>query len=467
MKAYTIVPMIPTEGHNKMLIDNKKTPSLHTGSGKVADIQPSQHWFTMCFKGYLETNFRRVNYLKNINATRICAAIVPAALIVGLVSHFVMTGAKPDFTFLAPVVILLFINVVHIALTFTDRFWRHNELIMAVGNVIYSSILGYIAYQLPPHFFTSMFGFVLLSVLGGYAATGARFPVNLVTQICVSAVWFVTHILKGHYPSPNGQAFLLITYFLGVNIFGAFISRIIETYARRQFLLNELLVAEKENSNKILCNALPAAIVARLGTGEIVADFHPDVAVVFADLVGFTAYSASRPVGTVASMLNQLFSGLDAVVIETGLEKIKTIGDSYMAAAGVPEPCADPAHRAVSAAVKMFEQLAILNAMHGTAFDLRIGIHVGSVVAGVIGQTKYSYDIWGDAVNVASRMESTGIPGLIQVSDVVRARLGSEFEFSRPFTKNLKGKGTMVTHFLSLPHSRSLIPPKDLETFAS
>ena len=435
--------------------------------GKATNIRLRQHWFTMFFQGYLETQFRRTYFLKSVKATRICAVIVPVALAAGLVSHFVVTGASPDLTYLAPMCVLVLLSAVHIAMTFTDRFWRHYELILAFGNVTFSCVLGYIAYKLPPNIFSSMFGFVLLYVLGGYAATGSRFPMVVASQVCVSIVWIYIHLQKGLYPSPHGQMYLLFTYFFGVNIFGAFITRILETSARGQFLLTELLVAEKEHSNKILYNALPPPIVARLGRGEVVADFHADVAVVFADLVGFTSYSAGRPVRTVANMLNELYSEFDAVVVETGLEKIKTIGDSYMAASGVPVACSDPAHRAVIAAIEMFKKMNALNARYGTSLNLRVGIHLGSVVAGVIGQMKYSYDIWGDAVNVASRMESTGIPGLIQVSDVVRSRLGSEFEFSAPFTKNVKGKGAMVTYFVKLPHSCSLIPNDAPDTLAS
>jgi class 3 adenylate cyclase len=411
----------------------------------------------MSFQGYLETRFRRVYFQKNIRTTRICAVIVPAALLGITAIHFALSKSSPDLTFLLPIVALLGINVGHIALTFTERLWRYNDWILAFGNVTYSVLLGYVTYQLPPAYFASMFGFILLYILGGYAATSSRFPFSLASQVMVSVVWITIHLLKGLYPSPGGEVFLLVAYFLGVNIFGATVCRVLETYAREQFLLNELLTAEKDHSNTILHNALPPAIVSRLGRGAVVADFHSDVAVVFADLVGFTKYSSDHPVRTVATMLNELFSTFDGVVTETGLEKIKTIGDSYMAAAGVPGACPDPAHRAVTAAIKLLDQLKQFNARYQTNFDLRIGIHVGAVIAGVIGQKKYSYDIWGDAVNVASRMESTGMPGLIQVSEAVRERLGTQFDFSEPLTKMVKGKGAVVTYFVVLPQSRSLI----------
>lgn len=206
---------------------------------------------------------------------------------------------------------------------------------------------------------------------------------------------------------------------------------------------------EQARSERLLLNILPASIAARLKDGPAtISDAFPSVTVLFADLVGFTALSARVPTGQLIVLLNEIFSSFDALAERNGLEKIKTIGDAYMVVGGVPEPRADHAPAVARMALEMRAAIAARAPVAGSTLDLRIGIHSGPVVAGVIGTRKFSYDLWGDTVNTASRMESHGEPGRIQVSDATRALLGPQFVLQDRGEIAVKGKGAMRTWFL-------------------
>lgn len=209
------------------------------------------------------------------------------------------------------------------------------------------------------------------------------------------------------------------------------------------------LEAEREKSEKLLLNILPAKVASRLKAGEdLIADKFADVTVLFADLVGFTQLSTRLQPRQLVDLLNRIFSSFDDLALELGLEKIKTIGDCYMAAAGLPEPRPDHARIAADMALGMLKKLKAINEKAGEALELRIGMHTGPVVAGVIGTHKFVYDAWGDAVNTASRMESHGKAGEIHVSPMTFRLLRNDYVFSPRGPVEIKGKGTMETYFL-------------------
>jgi class 3 adenylate cyclase len=212
---------------------------------------------------------------------------------------------------------------------------------------------------------------------------------------------------------------------------------------------HRLLVAEQERSEGLLLNVLPAPIAARLKSGEEpIADGFAEVTVLFADLVEFTHGSQRATPGQVVAALNELFSAFDALARHHGLEKIKTIGDAYMVAGGLPDPQPDHALAVAEMALAMQAEVAGRVDPSGQRLQVRIGIATGPVVAGVIGQHKFSYDLWGDTVNVASRMESHGSPGCIQVTDRTYQLLRDRYRFQRRGPIQVKGKGEMVTWFL-------------------
>ncbi len=213
---------------------------------------------------------------------------------------------------------------------------------------------------------------------------------------------------------------------------------------------NAELREERERSERLLLNILPASIAARLKSGRtsLVADDYAEATVLFADLVGFTALSARTPPGELVAILNDVFSRFDHLADRHGLEKIKTIGDAYMAAAGVPEPRADHASAAAEMALDMVAEVEAVNRARGLSLEVRVGIHTGPLVAGVIGERKFIYDLWGDTVNVASRMESHGVAGSVQITDAVRDRLADRYELEARGAVAVKGRGTMKTWFV-------------------
>jgi adenylate cyclase len=217
---------------------------------------------------------------------------------------------------------------------------------------------------------------------------------------------------------------------------------------QEQAFLGELQ-REREKAERLLLNVLPGSIAARLKEGETqIADSFPDVTVLFADLVEFTKLAANTPAADLVQMLNEIFSRFDWLAELHRLEKIKTIGDAYMVVGGLPTARPDHAEAVAEMAMDMLKAVARLNAATGSRFDIRIGISTGPVVAGIIGSKKFIYDLWGDTVNIASRMESHGQSGQIHVSESTRERLKERYVLEERGRMEIKGKGGMNTYFL-------------------
>ncbi|PTY06758.1 hypothetical protein DB346_00395 [Verrucomicrobia bacterium LW23] len=210
------------------------------------------------------------------------------------------------------------------------------------------------------------------------------------------------------------------------------------------------LERERQRSDELLRNILPAPVADRLKGGErTIADSVDAATILFADIVGFTVLSSRMSASELVQILNQLFSLFDELAHECGVEKIKTIGDAYMAVAGVPEPHEDHAERALRLALGLLTIIQNFNEANGTELDLRIGLNTGPVVAGVIGKRKFSYDLWGDAVNTASRMESHGLPGRIHLSESTYRLLEHAHTFESRGKIEIKDKGGMNTYLYS------------------
>jgi class 3 adenylate cyclase len=210
------------------------------------------------------------------------------------------------------------------------------------------------------------------------------------------------------------------------------------------------LAFERERSERLLKNMLPEVIAERMKGGELIADSH-DATVLFADIHGFTTWARQRNPHEVVSVLDMIFRNFDEIMHRHGLEKIKTMGDAYMAAAGLPTPQFDHVDRAVLAGLDIIASLPGLRAETGVEIDFRVGVHTGSVVAGVIGAQKLFYDLWGDTVNVASRMESHGRTGMLHVSDDVRRLIGRRYRVEARGVMEIKNRGRMRTWFVLGP----------------
>ena len=252
---------------------------------------------------------------------------------------------------------------------------------------------------------------------------------------------------------PRGLA---VTFFAlnisGVTL-GAFV--MLAYFVHQRELAHAALESEQRRSERLLLNVLPEPIAERLKRHEgVIAEHHDDVTVLFADLVGFTAMSAGMEATTLVSLLDEIFSSFDALVDGEGLEKIKTIGDAYMVAGGLPTPRLDHAEAVATVALAMLDEVAeIASRTVDGPLSLRIGIDTGPAVAGVIGRSKFIYDLWGDTVNTASRMESHGVPGRVQVTARTASRLESSFVLDPRGSIDVKGKGPMETFLLVGPVS--------------
>jgi class 3 adenylate cyclase len=210
------------------------------------------------------------------------------------------------------------------------------------------------------------------------------------------------------------------------------------------------LKAEREKAEGLLHNILPQAIAERLKKEQhtIIADNFAEVTVLFADIVGFTQLAAHTSPVELVNLLNQIFSAFDQLAEQHGLEKIKTIGDAYMVVGGLPIPRTDHAEAIAEMALDMQKAIDRFNAINGQEFNIRIGINTGPVVAGVIGLKKFIYDLWGDTVNTASRMESHGVTGSIQVTAATYQLLQDKYQWKERGAIQVKGKGEMTTYLL-------------------
>jgi guanylate cyclase len=270
-------------------------------------------------------------------------------------------------------------------------------------------------------FVAFLFVFLLTGILGEVLFPDADLP-----------LWFTSMMLALNVVGVASVSFMLLA-----------------TFAHQRNEALTALRAEQAKSEALLLNVLPRPIAERLkAASQTIADHFDEASILFADVVDFTPLSERLPPTQVVGILDQLFSRFDALVERHGLEKVKTIGDCYMASSGVPDPSPDHAHRAALLALDMREAVATSKVAGRAGLELRIGINSGPVVAGVIGTKRFLYDLWGDAVNIASRMESHGTPGEIQITRETYELLKDEFVCRPRGTIPVKGKGEIETWYL-------------------
>jgi len=346
--------------------------------------------------------------------------ILYAALSFASIGYYALTGRYHFFRFTQLLVTLIF----------------PATLMLVLGGFINSS--GVILWSL-----TSPVGAMLFA--GRRQATGwfAAFAVLVVVAGLIDG---------GVLPSPVPMATLptmdLTTTFFIMNVIGpsVVVFLLLAFSTRQRDRSRELLLLEQAKSEQLLLNVLPETIAARLKAGEArIAECYDDASILFADIAGFTPLSAELGVEIVVDLLNDLHSAFDAIVARHGLEKIRTIGDGYMVVAGVPTPRRDHAHALVDVALEMLAFVREWPSPYAPRIRHRIGVNSGTIMAGVIGRAKFSYDVWGDPVNVASRMESSGLPDCIQVSERTYALIKDDFICHPRGVVDIKGKGEMPT----------------------
>ena len=303
------------------------------------------------------------------------------------------------------------------------------------------------------------------------------FPLFLAALLHAS-VYIIPHYFSVEFENalPSGLSFLtaLVPYlcFAGQALIMAcsIVTRIrymqdqlnLEAKTHREFVENQNRVLEEtvaertkdlklesQKSERLMLNILPQSIATRLKAGdEGISDSYQNATILFSDLVGFTKMSLGKTAEELVFLLNDLFKRFDTRATSLGLEKIKTIGDAYMVAGGLPTNDDEHAIRVTKMALGMYEDLDAFNKEHGMELDMRIGINSGPVVAGVIGHSKFSYDLWGNTVNTASRMESTCLPGKVQVSPSTYEQIKGHFDVQENQVIECKGLGQIMTYFV-------------------
>jgi adenylate cyclase len=342
-------------------------------------------------------------------------------------------------------------------------FARTHRYVLFRGSQLFMTLLLPVALQWSLGGFETSSAVCLWAVtapLGALLFVGARqaipWFVAFVGLVALSAA--IDSVLANGAPDvPHG---VVVTFF-ALNIVGVATTAyaLLQYFVRaRERALAELarehhaLELEQAKSERLLLNVLPEPVAARLKEHEgIIAENCPAVTVLFADLVGFTPLAERLSASEVVSLLDRVFAGWDAVAAHHGVEKIKTIGDAYMVAGGIPVPRDDHAEAIAEMALAMGPEVARCSTETGLPLDVRIGIDTGPVVAGVIGRAKFIYDLWGDTVNTASRMESHALPGTIQVTERAYERLRHAYELRSRGVIEVKGKGPMPCYLLTGP----------------
>ena len=379
--------------------------------------------------------------LKKRLLVAIALMVLPAALLWGLI--YLISGEP--IAALGPLIYagISSVSIVHFAITRRLRFFRFSQLFLilaipfalqnALGGFVQGSgvimwswlaPLGALLFADRKQALWWFIAFVGLLVIGGALEANVERSNNLPT-------WLRTTFFVMNLGAVAGVTFTALRYFNG----------------QKDWAMT-LLAREQQKSEQLLLNVLPPSIAMELkDNGRIIARYHNEASIMFADIVDFTQLSASLPPGEVVEMLNSVFTKFDQLVENYGLEKIKTIGDSYMVAAGVPEARSDHADVLTALALDMMGAVAA-QTFNGHRLVLRIGINSGPVVTGVIGTRKFSYDLWGDTVNTASRIEQSGISGEIQVSKSTLQKIEHRFRVEGQEPIEMKGKGLMQVYIV-------------------
>ena len=332
--------------------------------------------------------------------------------------------------------------------------WDAQQVVNGIVNLAGGLSMIYIATEVAP--VPELLGTVLiLNAIFAFSVVRLGFVIGLAAELPV-LIWLGALAWIGTYSEIGWFTVFLVGSGQGVAAFGAYM---LESSARARFLQRQdladqgqALAREKAKSDRLLHTMLPASIADRLrDEQQVIADAFPDATVIFADLVGFTPIGSEMAPADLVTVLNRLFGRFDELAAHHGLEKIKTIGDGYMAVAGVPLPVEDHADRAVRFALDIHRVTDELAVELGMPLRLRVGIHSGPLVAGVIGRDKLAYDLWGDTVNVASRMESQGLPGRVQISEVTAQRLTTSVGLEPRGTIEVRGRGPMRVLLVSEP----------------
>lgn len=329
--------------------------------------------------------------------------------------------------------------------------WQHNFAIFRFTQLMLILLLPFFL-QIALGGFINSSAVVLWSLICPMSAlifAGTRQAVRWFALFLLLVV--VSGLLQAYVRTTNNlPSFLIITFFvLNVATVCAIVFALLVFFINQKNVAYKLLGAEREKSESLLLNILPREIAEILKNDSgTIADHYDQVSVLFADLVNFTPLSAEVSPREMVGLLNEIFSHFDSLVDQYGVEKIETVGDEYMAACGVPRPNANHARAVALLALDMCAYMASFPMQYGRRLEIRIGIHSGPIVAGVIGRKKFAFELFGDTVNTANRMQSHGVPGKVQITHSTYELIKDEFVCEPRGKMLVKGKGEMETWFL-------------------
>ena len=296
---------------------------------------------------------------------------------------------------------------------------------------------------------------MLMQIFVIYSLFRLRLPKAIaagVLSICAYLGFFVGTGLLSGLDAARHAAILLFA-----NLWGMAICYQMELATRREFIAMRALREEREHSERLLLNILPENVIQELaGTGKVKPARHENASILFTDFASFTQATSTMPADRMVAELNEIFAAFDDIVRAGGIEKIKTIGDAYMAAAGLSDNAPNHAELCARAALRMIAFMEERNRTAAFKWQLRVGIHSGPVVSGVVGKHKYAYDIWGDAVNIASRMESSGESGRVNVSAYTYDLIRSMFACTYRGKISAKGKGEIDMYFVDTANTTAV-----------
>jgi class 3 adenylate cyclase len=422
-------------------------------SSAASPGSPELHPVTCTFRdAKLEAEFRRQSFDSNLIQIRIAHIL---GILLWVVWGLLVRGdLGPDERLDLEMRYGIFIPIILVSLAFSftgvyRRIWQ-----AASAAAILATGFAWISYVSLIDVMPIDYGYVGVILIMTFGYTLMRLPFVLALAVSSALVvgYLVISLATNELSSANVK--LPLFYLLSFFALGMVAAYLLDRSARLLFLRERELDRERGRSETLLLNVLPQAIVERLKqreekAGETrIADGIEQATVLFIDAVGFTVEAARTPPDVLVGALDELFSCFDAIADQFGLEKIKTIGDAYLAVAGAPRPRGD--HAAAAARMALAVQVALREASwpSGNPIEVRMGIASGPLVAGVIGRRKFHYDLWGDTVNLASRLESHGEPGQILASDSVADQLADDFLFSPDTIIDLKGKGPTHVRFL-------------------
>jgi adenylate cyclase len=411
------------------------------------DEDLSPYAFRLWFPGAIEKQFQKFYRYGAVRVVRpVLAGFLLGFMAFGISDFWGMPMSREHF-WLVRYGVICPLYAIALYLSFQPKWYRRLPKIVALvflaGGLGVASI-GWTVLPTEPSYHTYSQGLVFI-ILGVQLCRVSFWKATLVGWAVTFAYVLATFWQLHTHGEPSQIRIAGTLFFLSfINIAGMVMGYNAELSSRIDFIHRRALIYERRKSERLLKNVLPQEIAYQLKRNpEAIAKEYDDVSILFADIVGFTQLSEKLSPSELVGMLDEVFSQFDRLVEEQGLEKIKTIGDCYMVAGGVPKAKADHAIEMVRLGLRMLRCVESFSQEYDYDLNLRIGIHSGSVVAGVIGRRKYLYDLWGDTVNTASRMESHGTPGRIQITCVTHELVRSAYDCESMGVIAVKGKGDM------------------------